>query len=65
MKEVVHTPYVLDCSGTYINGIRVWDKRWYVNIFCKINWFLHFKQRKVHKKYANTKVNAKFYHEIR
>ena len=29
MKEVVYMPYVLDCSGTYINGIKVWDKRWY------------------------------------
>lgn len=64
-KEVVYMPYVLDCLGTYINGIKVWDKRWYINIFCKINWFFHFKERKRYKYWSTRQVNESYYAEVR
>lgn len=66
-KEKVKAQYgkwVTMTKGTYVNGVKVWDYRWWVNIFCKINWFLHFKMRKEHKKYSNTNVNSKFYVEL-
>ena len=60
----IYAPWIPKTTKTFINGIQVWDHRWWMNILCKINWFLHFKQRKAHKKYANTNVNTKFYHEV-
>ena len=51
-------------TGTIINGVKVWDYRWYVNLWCKINWFLHLKQRKLWKETCNKKVNTKFFVQI-
>jgi len=61
----VYVPWIPHTTKAFINGIQVWDFRWWKNTLCKINWFLHFKQRKTYKKYANNNVNAKFYHETR
>ena len=58
---VVYAPYIPITSETIINGIKVWDYRWWVNIWCKINWFLHFKQRKRWKETSKIIVDSKFY----
>lgn len=63
--NVVYAPYIPKTVGTYINNVKVWDCRWWVNIFCKINWFFHFRLRKQHKKYANKKINTAFYGTIK
>lgn len=58
-KEKVKAQYgkwVSTAKGTYVNGVKVWDKCWYVNIFCKINWFLHFRMHKRLHSYINSKV---------
>ena len=57
----VYAPWIPVTTASYVNGVRVWDCRWWMNILCKINWFFHFKKRKAHKKYANVKVNEKIY----
>lgn len=46
----VYVPLIPRTTKAFINNIQVWDHRWWKNILCKINWFLHFKQRKAHKK---------------
>ena len=56
----IRVPWVPVTTATYINGVRVWDARWWMNILCKINWFFHFKLRKNHKKYTNRKINASY-----
>jgi hypothetical protein len=61
---VVYTPYITKTSATIINGIKVWDYRWWVNIWCKINWFLHFKQRKRWKEMSKIKVDSKYFIQI-
>ena len=61
---VVYAPYITRTSATIINGIKVWDYRWWVNIWCKINWFLHFKQRKCWKEISKIRVDSKFYSNI-
>ena len=61
---VVYTPYITKTSSTIINGIKVWDYRWWVNIWCKINWFLHFKQRKRWKEMSKIKVDSKYFIQI-
>lgn len=38
-------------NATYIDGVKIWDRRWWKNILCKINWFFHFRKRKMHRKY--------------
>lgn len=60
-NRLIYAPWIPQTTATFINSVKVWDRRWWMNILCKINWFLHFKQRKAHKKYANTNVNAKSY----
>ena len=61
MPRVIYAPYIPVTTGTTINGIKVWDRRWWVNIWCKINWFFHFKERKRWKELCNKKVDAKYY----
>lgn len=56
----IYVPWIPHATKTFINGIQVWDRRWWKNLLCKINWFLHFKQRKAHKKYANININGVF-----
>lgn len=56
----IYVPWIPHTTKAFINGIQVWDCRWWKNILCKINWFLHFKQRKAHKKYANININGVF-----
>ena len=51
-SKPIYVPWVPETVGTYVNGVKIWDKRWYMNIFCKINWFFHFKLRKNHKKFS-------------
>ena len=61
---VVYAPYIPKTSAVIINGIKVSDHRWWVNIWCKINWFLHFKQRKRWKEISKIRVDSKFYSNI-
>lgn len=63
-NKLIYVPYIPKNTGCYINGVKVSDYRWYVNIFCKINWFFHFKLRKEHKKWLKTKVPSKYYKPI-
>ena len=60
----IYAPYIPVTDGLYINGVKVWDHRWWVNIFCKINWFFHFRMRKRFNKYKNTKIDEKYYGTI-
>ena len=57
----VYGPYIPQTTSASINGVRVWDSRWWMNILCKINWFFHFKLRKNHKKYTNRKIDTSYY----
>ena len=52
----IYTPWIPITTKTFVNGIQVWDCRWWKNIFCKINWFFHFRMRKqrLMKKYYGT-----------
>ena len=61
VEGYIYAPWITNTTGTFINNIQVWDCRWWVNIFCKINWFFHLRLRKQHKKYANKKINTTFY----
>ena len=61
IPKTILAPYIPINTGTIINGIRVSDYRWWVNIWCKINWFFHFKERKRWKKIANMKVDPNLY----
>lgn len=57
----IYAPYIPVTDGVYINGVQVWDYRWWKNILCKINWFFHFKLRKQHKKYVNKMIDSSIY----
>ena len=61
---VIYAPYITETYATYINGIKVWDKRWWVNIWCRINWFFHFKRRKNWNKTKDKQVSPKFYQQL-
>ena len=61
---VIWAPYIPVTTGTIINGIKVWDHRWYVNIWCKINWFFHFKERKRWKELCNKQVDSTLYANV-
>lgn len=63
IPKVIYAPYIPMTSGTIINGIKVWDHRWWVNIWCRINWFFHLKERRRWNKLKNQKVSAKYYQE--
>ena len=52
----VYVPWIPHTTKSFINGIQVWDSRWWINILCKINWFLHFRLRKRHRHYINSEV---------
>lgn len=54
----VYAPWIPITTKSFINGIQVWDRRWWVNIFCKINWFFHFGLRRRHSKWRKTKVKV-------
>lgn len=62
--KVIYAKWVPMTKGTYVNGVKTWDHRWWANIFCKINWFFHFKLRKRHKELENRKINSSFYGTI-
>lgn len=61
----VYAPYIPVTTGTIINGIKVWDHRWYVNIFCKIRWFFHFKERRRWKEIANKEIKNVYLENIK
>ena len=60
----IYAPWIPQTTATFINGVRVWDRRWYVNLFCEINWFFHFRLRKNHKKYLNKKISELYENKI-
>lgn len=60
-NKVIYAPWVPVATASYINNVKVWDHRCWMNILCKINWFFHFKLRKSFKKTSNTPVNRNFY----
>lgn len=63
-NKVVYAPYIGKTLGLIVNGVKVWDYRWYVNIFCRINWFFHFKLKKMFKKWSTIKVPVEYCHPI-
>jgi hypothetical protein len=63
-NKVVYAPYIGKTLGVIVNGVKVWDYRWYVNILCRINWFFHFKLKKRFKKLSTTKVPTEYYQPI-
>jgi len=65
VNKVIYVSWIPETVGTYVNGVKIWDKRWYVNIFSKINWFFHFKLRKNYKKFSEQKVDTKYYCKIK
>jgi len=54
----VYAPWIPIKTKSFINGIQVWDRRWWMNIFCKINWFFHFGFRRRHNKWRKAKVKV-------
>ena len=52
----VYAPWIMKTTASSINNVKVWDHRWWVNVFCKINWFFHFRMRKRFNKYKSTKI---------
>lgn len=64
-EKIIYAPYVMqEKCPTIINGIKVYDPRWWVNIWCRINWFFHFKERKRWKEISQKKIDAKYYCEF-
>ena len=62
---VVYGPYIpLQGNGTYVNGVKVYDRRWWVNIFVKIKLLFMPKLRKSIKKVSEKKVDPRFYTNI-
>ena len=59
----IYAPYIPQTVGSYINNVKVWDHRWWVNIFCKINWFFHFRMRKRYNNFQK-KIDEKYYGTI-
>ena len=57
----VYAPWIPVTTASYVNGVRVWDCRWWMNIICKLNWFFHFKMRKQFNKYKNIRIDEKYY----
>ena len=53
---IVYAPYISKTVGTYINNVKVWDCRWWMNMICKVNWFFHFGLRKRYRKWSKIKV---------
>jgi hypothetical protein len=54
----VYAPWIPVTTKSFINGIQVWDRRWWKNLFCKINWFFHFRMRKRHNKWRRSEVKV-------
>lgn len=63
-NKVVYAQWIPQTTASFINGVRVWDRRWYVNMFCKINWFFHFRLRNNYKKHLNKKISESYYSTI-
>lgn len=61
MNEIVYAPFIPITTATYINGDKVWDNRWYVNMWLKIKWFFSFKKRKHFNEIANKKIDTSKY----
>ena len=55
-QGVVYCPYIPVTTATYINGVKVWDIRWWANWFCKLNLWLHPAKRKQIEEFSNKKV---------
>ena len=60
----VYAPWIMKTTASSINNVKVWDHRWWVNIFCKLNWLFHFRMRKQFNRYKNTKIDEKYYGTI-
>jgi len=52
----IYVPWIPITTKTFINNIQVWDCRWWKNMLCKINWFLHFRLRKRYNHWKNQEV---------
>ena len=61
MNDVIYAPYVPKTTGVIINGIKVWDHRWYINILLKIKLFFMPSFRKRVKTTSNIEVDAKMF----
>ena len=59
-SKCIYMPYTMITNSTLINGIKVWDRRWYINWWCKINWFFHFKERKRWKEISSKQVGCRY-----
>lgn len=55
-SQILYCPYIPVTTATYINGIKVWDKRWLPNLWCKIYLWLHPKKRKMIEEWGKRKV---------
>ena len=38
--------YVTTTMAVYLDGVKVWDYRWYVNIICRLRWLFRFRMKK-------------------
>ena len=53
---IVYAQYIPVTTATYINGIKVWDIRWWANWLCKLNLWLHPAKRKWIDEFRDKKV---------
>ena len=60
-EGVVYAPYIFFTTGTIINNVKVWDYRWWVNIWCRINWFFHFRMRRRWKQLRKKNISTNYY----
>ena len=56
ISDTIYAPFIPVTTATIINGVKVWDRRWWANILCKINLWIHPSYRRMIKKYQNLKV---------
>jgi hypothetical protein len=60
-SDITYTPFIPVTTATIINGVKVWDRRWWANILCKINLCLHPSKRRMIKKFQNMVVSTSHY----